>query len=531
MAVRKASRVLVYGVLSISIIQVVNRILSAVTTIFLTRSLGQSGYGLWSLIMSSIGILSLPAGILGTGTAIIKFVSQYDAEGKPNLVKKVTVLGLKVKIVTGLALGVSALFLAPFISENVLKLPELTLLIQITAIYFIVTQINAAPEAVLKGLKQFHISALLTALERILFLSIIALVLFSGLGLIGVVIGNVATYIILTTITLIVVFAKYVPRPMHSSGGDNGTALLKMMITYGTPAALGDLISSFYSDFIVIYLGMLTTTASVGLFGAARTALNFLFISPMLIVGRVLFPLASEMHSKKQIEDLRRFLSLTSKYTLFFTCYMVTFTWFFASEMVVLLYGTEFEASAFYLQIMMFLAIAGVWTSLSGNVLLGAGYSWLTLKLSVIYVISGTALALLIVPAFGVVGTCLLLVFLQFFVVLPLHIIYTKRIVGNFLNPRAYAKGVPPVLICIVLMLWIKSIFAFQLSNSILSLILLLCIFSLGLLLFTVVLCLTGAVRKSEISSLNKILSTSRVANVLKPLTFLLNLLSKLARS
>jgi len=240
----------VYGVLSISIIQVVNRILSAVTTIFLTRSLGQSGYGLWSLIMSSIGILSLPAGILGTGTAIIKFVSQYDAEGKPNLVKKVTVLGLKVKIVTGLALGVSALFLAPFISENVLKLPELTLLIQITAIYFIVTQINAAPEAVLKGLKQFHISALLTALERILFLSIIALVLFSGLGLIGVVIGNVATYIILTTITLIVVFAKYVPRPMHSSGGDNGTALLKMMITYGTPAALGDLISSFYSALV-----------------------------------------------------------------------------------------------------------------------------------------------------------------------------------------------------------------------------------------------------------------------------------------
>jgi len=251
----------------------------------------------------------------------------------------------------------------------------------------------------------------------------------------------------------------------------------------------------------------------------------------MSFVAEVLFPLASEMYSKKQIEGLRRFLSLISKYTLFFTCYMATFTWFFASELVVLIYSTAFEASAFYLQILIFLAIAGVWTSLAGNVLLGAGYSKLTLKLNVIYVIPGTALALLIVPAFGVVGVCLLLVFLEFFIVLPLHVIYAKRIVGNFLDLRAYIKGVPPVLICLVLMLWIKSLFAFQLSNLILSLILLMCIFSLGLLLFSVILCLTGAVRKSEISSLNEILSTSRVANMMKPLTFLLSLLAKLARS
>lgn len=530
MTIRRASRVLVYGVLSLSLVSVVSRIFKASTAILLARFLGKDNLGLWYLTMSSIGLFLLAGSIPGIGSAVIKFVSQYSAEGKPDLVRKITIVGLEVKTILGLVFGASAFILAPFIAENLLSEPGLTTLIRISVIYYIAVNVGFVT-SVLKGLQKFHIVALFTALERILFFLFITLVLFSGLGLIGVAIGNVAAYVTLTVITLIVVFTKYVPRSVHSSGGDNRTELLRKMITYGTPAALGGLITSFYNDFIVLYLGVWTSAASVGLFGAARSGLNFLFITPMSFVAAVLFPLASEMYSKKQIEHLRRFLSLISKYTLFFACYMTTFTWFFASELVVLIFSTGFEASAFYLQILIFLGIAGVWTSLAGNVLLGAGYSKLTLKLSVIYVISGTPLVLLIIPAFGIVGMCLLLVFLQFFIVLPLHIFYAKRIVGNFLDPRAYMRAVPPILTCMVLMLWIKSLFAFQLSNLILSLILIACIFSLGLLLFSVILCLTGAVRKSEISSLNQILSTSRAANVLKPLTFLLGLLSKLARS
>lgn len=530
MTIRRASRVLVYGVLSLSVVSVVSRIFSALSTILLARFLGPNDYGLWGLTMSSIGLFSLAAGILGTGTAVIKFVSQYDAEGKPDLVRKITIVGLKVKTVLGLAFGASAFILAPFIAENLMNHPELTTLIRISVIYYIAINVGFV-DAIFKGLKKFHMVALFDVIERTLFFLFMALVLLAGLGLKGVAIGNAVTYVTLTAITLIVVFTKYVPRHTHSSGGDNGTALLKKMLAYGVPAALGDLATNFYNDFVVFYLGIWTAATSVGLFGVAKATLNFLFITPMSFVAAVLFPLASEMYSRKQIEDLRRFLSLLSKYTLFFTCYMATFTWFFASELVKLVYSTEFEASAFYLQILTFLAIAAVWTGLAGNVLLGAGYSKLTLKLKAVYVISGTALILLIVPAFGVVGACLILVFLQFFIALPLYVIYARRIVGNFLDPRAYMKSVPPVLACLTLMFYIKSLFPIEANTLILSLILLIFIFSLGFLLFCIILCLIGGIRKSEISSINEILSTSRVANMMKPLTFLLSLLAKLARS
>lgn len=529
MTIRRASRVLVFGVLSLSVVSIISRILSASVTILLARFLGKENYGLWGLTMSAIGLFTLVGSIPGVGSAMIKFVSQYDAEGKPDLIRRITILGLEVKMILSLVLGTSAFILAPFIAENLMNYPELTTLIRVSVIYYIAIN-GEISNCIFKGLKKFHMIALFDVIERVLFFALISFVLFAGFGLTGVAIGNAIAYVTLTAITLIVIFTKYVPRHTHSSDGDNNTGLLKKMLVFGVPAALGGLVSSFYDDFIIIYLGIWTAAGSVGLFGAARSALNFLFITPMSFVSAVLFPLASEMYSKKKTEHLRRFLSLLSKYTLFFVSYMAIFTWFFASELVVLIYSTEFEGSVLYLQTLMFIAIAGVWTSLSGNVLLGAGYSKLTLGLNVVYVISGTALAALIVPVFGVMGMCILLVFLQF-LILPLHIFYVKRIVGNFLDPRAYISGVPALLICLMLIFGIKSFLAFQLSNMIFSLILLLCIFASGFLLFGIALCLTGAVRKSEISSLREILSTSRVRTILRPITFLLSLLYKLARS
>jgi O-antigen/teichoic acid export membrane protein len=530
MTIRKASRVLVYGVLSLSIVSIVSRIFSAFTTIILARFLGPDDYGLWGLTMSSIGLFSLVDSIPGTGSAVIKFVSQYDAEEEPGQIRKITILGLKVKTILGLVLGASAFILAPFIAEHLMHYPELTTLIRISVIYYIAINVGFI-DCIFKGLKKFHMVALFDVIERILFFVFIALVLFAGFGLTGVAIGNAATYVTLTIITLVVVFIRYVPRSSHSSGEVNGTGLFKKMLAYGVPASVGDLINNFYNNFLTLYLGIWVGAASVGLLGAARSALSFLFLTPMSFVATVLFPLSSEMYAKKQIEHLRRFLSLLSKYTLYFTCYLSTFTLFFASELTVLIYSTEYEASAFYFQILIFLAIAAVWTSLAGNVLLGAGYSKVTLKLSAIYVISGTVLALFVVPLFGVLGACLLLVFLQLFVSLPLYIIYAKRIVGNFLAPRAYVKSIPAILVSLAFMFFIKSFFAFQLSGLILSLLVLLVIFSIGALVFSVVLCLTGAVKKTEISSLSEILSTSPVASLMKPLTFLLRLFSKFARS
>lgn len=531
MSIRKSSRVLVYGVLSLSVVSVVSRVFRALTTIIIARFLGPANYGLFGLTLSLIGLFSLALSTLGIGSAIIKFVSQYNAEGRPDLVRRIVLIGLKIKTALSLSTGALIFVIAPFIARELMNLPQLTILIQISVIYYIATHVGFV-QAVFKGYKKFHVIALFTAFERILYFGFTVFVLFSGLGLIGVAIGNAATYAILAGVALIVVFTKYIPKSKQSNNKEiDDMGLIKKMITYGAPVAIGDLIRGFFDDFITLYLGAWTAAASVGLFGAARSALNFIFLTPLSFIAAVLFPLASELYSTKKTEDLRRFLSLISKYALFFTSYLAIFTWFFTPELITIIYSTEFEASALYLQILIFLAISAAWTGLTGNVLLGAGYSKLTLKLNVIYVIAGLALALLIIPVFGVIGMCLLLVFLQSFIVLPLNVIYTKRVIGDFLELRTYLRGVPAILLSLVFIFFSRSFIELQLTNIFLSLLFLFSVFSLGFLLFGIALCFTGGIRRSEILSLNEILLTSPMAWVLRPLTLFLNFLGKFTRS
>ncbi len=538
MTIRRASRTLVYGVLSLSAVSVISRILRAVTTIIVARDLGSEGYGLWGLTLAAIGLFALFGSIPGIGSAVIRYVSQYDAEGKPDAVRRVAIVGLQAKTVLSLIVGSAIFALAPYIAKNLMNNSELINLIRISVAYYIAVEIGFVT-SVLKGLKKFHLVAIFVTIERFLFFLFITFALLAGLGLMGVIVGNAAAYVTLAVITVIVIFTKYIPKTANINNTHeyrepseaSKIGLLKKMVSYGSPAALGGIIKNFYDDFIIIYLGIYTSATFVGFFGAARSAMNFLFVTTMSFVTSVLFPLATEMHSKDQIEELRRFLALISKYLLFFTCYLAAFTWIFSSELVTIIYSAEFEISAQFLQILIFIPIAGVWPSLAGNLLLGAGQSKTTLKLNAVYVISGTVLAMLIVPAYGVLGLCVLLVLLETSVALPLHIFYAQKIVGNFLDIKAYAKGALALLPCIATVGLAKSLLSFNSVDSLLSLIILGVLFVANLLLSIILLALAGAVKKSEIHALNEILSSSPVSTLLKPIIFLLKNLAKITRA
>lgn len=538
MTIRRASRTLVYGVLSLTTVSVISRIFRAVTTIIIARLLTVEGYGLWGLTLSAIGLFALFGSIPGIGSAVIRYVSHYDAEGKPDLVRRVAIVGLQAKTILSLLVGSAIFILAPYIAENLMNNPELTLYIRISVAYYIAVEIGFVT-AVLKGLKKFHLVALFVTIERLLFFVFITFALLAGLGLMGVIVGNVAAYATLAAVAVIVIFTKYIPKTGNTYNikehqklsEDSNISLLKRMVSYGSPAALGGLIRNFYDDFIIIYLGVWTSATFVGFFGAARSAMNFLFITTMSFVTSVLFPLASEMHSKDQIGELRRFLALISKYLLFFTCYLAAFTWIFSSELVTIIYSAEFETSAQFLQILIFIPIAGVWPSLAGNVLLGAGQSKTTLKLNAVYVISGTVLAMLIVPAYGVLGLCVLLVLLEIFIALPLHIYFAQKIVGNFLDYKAYAKGALALLPSIAIVGLAKPLLSLDSIDPLLSLIILGVLFVANLLLSIILLALAGAVRKSEIHALNEILASSPASTLLKPIIFLLNNLAEIARA
>jgi len=102
----------------------INGLLGLLFFIFLARSLGPDIYGVFSVAIVSMALLSDVAD-LGVDTGIIHFVSKYRQQNQENALKFIK-LGLEIKFSVWLIILILGWFLIPFIAQTFFLKPELT---------------------------------------------------------------------------------------------------------------------------------------------------------------------------------------------------------------------------------------------------------------------------------------------------------------------------------------------------------------------------------------------------------------------
>lgn len=107
-----------------SIGTMINGLLGLLFFIFLARSLGPDIYGIFSITIASIALLSDVAD-LGIDTGIIHFISKYRQQNQKNALKFIK-LGLEIKFIVWLVILVLGWFIVPFIAQAFFLKPELT---------------------------------------------------------------------------------------------------------------------------------------------------------------------------------------------------------------------------------------------------------------------------------------------------------------------------------------------------------------------------------------------------------------------
>lgn len=106
-----------------SIGTMINGFLGLLFFIFLARSLGPDIYGVFSVAIVSMALLSDVAD-LGVDTGIIHFVSKYRHQNQQNALKFIK-LGVEIKFLVWLVILVLGWFIAPFIAQSFFLKPEL----------------------------------------------------------------------------------------------------------------------------------------------------------------------------------------------------------------------------------------------------------------------------------------------------------------------------------------------------------------------------------------------------------------------
>ena len=288
---RKAGAILSY----VSIL--VSMLIQLLYTPYLVRMLGQSEYGLYSLISSIIGYLTILD--LGFGNAIVVYTSKYIAQKKYDEEQKLhgmfsvvfTILGIIAAI-----LGLILFFNIDNIFRNTMSIKE----IQKAKIMMLILTFNLAITF------PFSIySSIISAYEKFTFQKIMAILnsLLKPLLMIPLLsLGykSITMSLVITIVNIIVLFSNYLfcrkklKIKIKFSGIDK--ILFKTILRYSIWLFLTEIVDKVNWSVDQFILGIVCGTTQVSIYSLA-TLFNTLFISLSTAISSIFLPKMSKMIS------------------------------------------------------------------------------------------------------------------------------------------------------------------------------------------------------------------------------------------
>lgn len=283
---------------------VISTLIQLLYTPLLIRKLGQSEYGLYSLVVSIIGYLTIMD--LGFGNAIVVYTAKYRVQKKLEEEKKLHgMFNLVFKVI-----GVIALLLSLILYLNInnifgskmtsLELYKMHIMLLILSFNLFITF-------------YFNIySSIITAYERFTFQKIIAILstllkpmLMIPLLLLGY--KSIALSLVVTFANIFVIISNYIyckcnlKINIRYSGFDK--KLFKAILSYSIWIFISIIVDKANWSIDNFVLGAISGTFSVSIYAIAST-INQLFISLSTAISGVLLPKMSKLISQNTSKEI-----------------------------------------------------------------------------------------------------------------------------------------------------------------------------------------------------------------------------------
>ncbi|MGN1337075.1 MAG: oligosaccharide flippase family protein [Candidatus Coprovivens sp.] len=290
---RKIGAILSY----ISIIS--STLISLVYTPFMIRSLGQSEYGLYSLISSVIGYLTLLD--LGFGNAIVVYTAKYRAQKKYEEEKKLHGMFFIIFCIIGLIAGIGGLILYFNVNNlfgntmNSLELHKAKIMMLILTFNLVISFVFSIYGCILGAYEKFVYQKVISILNTILRPIIMIPLLFLGYK-------SITMVVVITVLNILVLLSNYIycrnklNIRIKYRGFDK--ILFKTILGYSIWIFLGVIVDKINWSVDQFVLGAVAGTVAVSVYSVA-SSINQLFINLSTAVSGVLLPKVSKMVANK----------------------------------------------------------------------------------------------------------------------------------------------------------------------------------------------------------------------------------------
>ncbi|RQW80106.1 MAG: flippase [Methanothrix sp.] len=394
-------------------------------SIFTARHLGREIMGLYSILLSLQGIVTIFA-MFGIPPAMAKLLSEYSQtrkDARDDLVLTAFALVLAFSIVFASIYSLSR----EIISVRFYNVPELSPMIQISSAIVVILSVSTLTNSALQGFQRFRLLSRLTIINSVISLPVSIYLIYSW-GITGALVALLVNYMV-SAINNISHLWKILKEEDIKIRLCFNRRVARELIGFGMPMVLSGLVVIpgvwFANTTLAIYSGL----GDVGLFAIAYTISNMLLFIPNAI-AIPLIPLVSEFSAKDKREMNN--LSLNTFYLIGILALPGSiFTCIFARDIVSVVYGSQFYGSWMILCLMAIAIYLVSLCSVIGNIIIGLGKTWDSFILNALWFISFIIAAHYLIMAYGLsgVGYAYIASYLFFIIILQIYMKYKQHVV------------------------------------------------------------------------------------------------------
>ncbi len=393
---------LIQGSLTFFILRILGMIVGYAFTLIVTRNLGASAWGIFALCLTVLQITSV-IGKLGLDTALLRFIAQYNAQGKVKTAKYIYLKSIIVIVPLSLFLSVSLYYLSPLVAERVFTKEHIApylKLMSFALIPFVLLSINSESLRAFKKIKEYTtLQNLLPFLFALIFFSISFYILN---------IKNIKAVIVAYILGIGVSFLfsfLFLNKEFGSRNGELEEFSLKQILSVSIPMLLSGSLFMIMSWADTIMLGMWRTEEEVGIYNVA-VRLSMITSFTLAAINSIAAPKFAEFWGKGDIKGLAKVAQQSTK-LIFWTSAPILVLYILFPKFFMGIFGEEFRKGALALVFLTIGQFVNAATGSVGLILMMTDKQNAHRNLMLMIVAGNVVLNILLIPKFGILGAAL----------------------------------------------------------------------------------------------------------------------------
>ncbi|ODU05223.1 oligosaccharide flippase family protein [Thiobacillus sp. 65-1402] len=373
------------------------------TTPFIVNALGDSSYGVLTLITAIVGYFAFLD--LNVTAGSVKYVAEHHATGNVPRRNQTLTSGIALYLIIGLAGCGLVLLFTDTLLDRVFAIPanlrsEAGQALTLAAFGFLFGQLQIYLNSVPQSIRRYDQSALLESIFGVITPLATVLTLWLGYGLVEVVAVRVLVSVANNAV-LVGVIHRLLPDFVLVKPDRQTLVVLGKFSGF---AYLSRLATVAYAQGDKLILGVLTSMSALTHYAVPFMLVNRVFALSYRL-GGVLFPVASALAANQEIERLRELYLYAARYVFFINVSLTLMLATLAHEILLYWIGPSLAASgAAVLVLIAFASLIDSLTNAPSLVNDGMGQPHITGSFAVSRAGLGVALTFLLVHELGMIG-------------------------------------------------------------------------------------------------------------------------------